>query len=309
MSYAFIFPGQGSQSVGMLNDLVSSESTIVKETFKEASESLGYDLWQIVSEGPEEQLNKTDITQPAILTTSIAILRVLADKVDLSPCYYAGHSLGEYTALVAANSLSLTQAVKLVEKRGKLMQLAVPAGQGAMAAILGLADEKVIEICNTVDGIVEAVNFNSPGQVVIAGNKQAVNNSLTIFSEAGAKRVVPLAVSVPSHCSLMKNAAQALKLELEKIKVLPYSKPVVHNATVNCYVDTLDIKDALVQQLFKPVQWVKTIEKLQDKGVTQLFEIGTGKVLTGLNRRINKKMAIQPVYDTVTITKAIEALF
>ncbi len=307
MSYAFVFPGQGSQSVGMLNELAEN-NPIVKQTFKEASDSLGYDLWDIVSNGPEEKLNQTNITQPAMLTAGIAVLRVLSDKADLTPSYYAGHSLGEYTALVASGSLSLTEGVKLVEKRGVLMQAAVPKGKGAMAAILGLEDDKVVEICNQADGVVEAVNFNSPGQVVIAGAKEAVDNALASFEEAGAKRVVPLAVSVPSHCSLMKPASEALKLELEKIELLSYSKPVIHNATVTSYVEQSQIKTALVQQLFKPVQWVKTIEKMKEKGVEQLFEIGPGKVLMGLNRRIDKKMGMQPVFDTKTVEKALEIL-
>jgi [acyl-carrier-protein] S-malonyltransferase len=307
MSYAFVFPGQGSQSVGMLNEL-AEQSSIVKETFEEASEALGYDLWEIASQGPVEKLNQTEITQPAMLTAGIAVLRVLADKTDLNPAYYAGHSLGEYTALVASGVLTLSEGVKLVEKRGVLMQATVPEGQGAMAAILGLDDAKIVEICSLADGVVEAVNFNSPGQVVIAGAKQAVDKSLSAFEEVGAKRVVPLAVSVPSHCSLMKPASEALKTELDKIELQSYSAPVIHNATVECYVEQSAIKDALVKQLFQPVQWVQTIEKMKQKGVDQLFEIGPGKVLMGLNRRIDKKMGMQPVFDTATVEKALAIL-
>ena len=307
MSYAFVFPGQGSQSVGMLNEL-ASEHPIVEATFKEASDALGYDLWQVVSQDADGKLNQTDITQPAMLTAGIAVFRVLTDATNLAPSYYAGHSLGEYTALVASGALSLADGVKLVEKRGRFMQEAVPAGEGAMAAILGLEDDKIVEICEKSAGIVEAVNFNSPGQVVIAGAKQAVDNSLAAFEEAGAKRVVLLAVSVPSHCSLMVSASKKLAIELETIELSPSSAPVIHNATVSSYTKQTEIKEALVKQLFQPVQWVKTIEAMKENGVTQLFEVGPGKVLMGLNRRIDKKMGMQPVFDTKTLEKALALL-
>lgn len=307
MSYAFVFPGQGSQSVGMLNELAETNPQ-VKETFKEASDALGYDLWSIVSEGPVEKLNQTDITQPAMLTAGIAVLRVLESIKTVSPSFCAGHSLGEYTALVATGAMTLAQGVKLVEQRGRLMQEAVPPGEGAMAAILGLEDQKIVDICAQVDGVVEAVNFNSPGQVVIAGEKKAVDASLAFFSEAGAKRVVPLAVSVPSHCSLMKPAAEALELELNALELLPTSVPVIHNASVESYQNQAEIKQALVEQLYKPVQWVKIVESMKAQGVEQLFEIGPGKVLMGLNRRIDKKMGMQPIYDTATLAKAQEKL-
>jgi len=307
MSYAFVFPGQGSQSVGMLNEL-ASEHPIIEATFKEASDALGYDLWQVVSQDSEGKLNQTDITQPAMLTAGIAVFRVLADAINLAPSYYAGHSLGEYTALVASGALSLADGVKLVEKRGRFMQEAVPAGEGAMAAILGLEDDKIVDICEKSAGVVEAVNFNSPGQVVIAGAKQAVDDSLAAFEEAGAKRVVPLAVSVPSHCSLMVSASKKLEVELESVELSPSSAPVIHNATVSSYTKPSEIKNALVKQLFQPVQWVKTIEAMKENGVTQLFEVGPGKVLMGLNRRIDKKMGMQPVFDTKTLEKALALL-
>lgn len=307
MSYAFVFPGQGSQSVGMLNELAETNPQ-VKETFKEASDALGYDLWSIVSEGPVEKLNQTDITQPAMLTAGIAVLRVLESIKTVSPSFCAGHSLGEYTALVATGAMTLAQGVKLVEQRGRLMQEAVPPGEGAMAAILGLEDQKIVDICAQVNGVVEAVNFNSPGQVVIAGEKKAVDASLAFFSEAGAKRVVPLAVSVPSHCSLMKPAAEALELGLNALELLPTSVPVIHNASVESYQNQAEIKQALVEQLYKPVQWVKIVESMKAQGVEQLFEIGPGKVLMGLNRRIDKKMGMQPIYDTATLAKAQEKL-
>ena len=208
-SLAFVFPGQGSQSLGMLKEL-GAEKPVIVETFKEASEALGYDLWKLVQEGPEEQLNQTDKTQPAILTASIALWRLWLEEGGAQPAYVSGHSLGEYSALVAAGSLSLKDAVRLVERRGQLMQEAVPAGHGAMAAILGLDDAVVVEICAKAaeDEVVSAVNFNSPGQVVIAGNKAAVDRAMELCKEAGAKRALPLAVSVPSHCALMKPAAE-----------------------------------------------------------------------------------------------------
>ncbi len=307
MSYAFVFPGQGSQSVGMLNDLAESHPE-VQATFKEASDALGYDLWAIVSEGPAEKLNQTDITQPAMLTAGIAVLRVMASQKTLAPSFYAGHSLGEYTALVASGVMTLAQGVKLVEKRGQLMQSAVPAGEGAMAAVLGLEDQQIIDICEQSEGVVEAVNFNTPGQVVIAGAKAAVDAALPAFEAAGAKRVVPLAVSVPSHCSLMKPAAEALKPALEALDFQPASAPIIHNAAVESYTAQAEVKNALIEQLYKPVQWVKTVEAMKAQGVDQLFEVGPGKVLMGLNRRIDKKMGMQPVYDTITLAKAVEKL-
>lgn len=306
MSYAFVFPGQGSQSVGMMADL--SENEVVKAAYDEVSEALGYDLLDVTLNGPESKLNQTDITQPAMLTAGVAIYRaMMAEPQAIQPAFMAGHSLGEYSALVASGAISLQQGVKLVEKRGRLMQSAVPAGEGAMAAILGLDDSQIIDICNTVTGVVEAVNFNSPGQVVIAGAKAAVDESLAAFEAAGAKRVVPLAVSVPSHCSLMKPAAEALSEALESIEVAVPSVPVIHNASVTSYENVNDIKAALVAQLHQPVQWVKSVEYMKAQGVESLYELGPGKVLWGLNRRIDKKMAMQAVFDTASLGKAIES--
>ncbi|WP_024851496.1 ACP S-malonyltransferase [Hydrogenovibrio kuenenii] len=307
MSYAFVFPGQGSQSIGMMADMADQYS-VVKSTFEEASDALGYDLWQVTQDGPEEKLNQTDVTQPAMLTAGIATYRVLAAEKTLSPAYLAGHSLGEYTALVASGVMDLAQGVKLVETRGRLMQTAVPAGEGAMAAILGLEDQQIIDICAQVDGVVEAVNFNSPGQVVIAGAKAAVDASLLLFEEAGAKRVVPLAVSVPSHCSLMKPAAEALSETLASIEFNVPTIPVIHNASVQSFSDASAIKQALVEQLYMPVQWVKTVESMKAQGVEKLFELGPGKVLMGLNRRIDKKMGMTAVYDAGSVAKALEGL-
>ncbi|KDN95542.1 malonyl CoA-ACP transacylase [Hydrogenovibrio marinus] len=281
---------------------------IVKSTFEEASDALGYDLWQVTQDGPEEKLNQTDVTQPAMLTAGIATYRVLEAVKNVAPAYMAGHSLGEYTALVAAGVLDIAQGVKLVETRGRLMQAAVPAGEGAMAAILGLEDQQIIDICAKVDGVVEAVNFNSPGQVVIAGAKAAVDTALPLFEEAGAKRVVPLAVSVPSHCSLMKPAADALSETLAAMEFNAPSVPVIHNASVQSFSDAAAIKQALVEQLYRPVQWVKTVEVMKANGVEKLFELGPGKVLMGLNRRIDKGMGIMAVYDADSVAKALEAL-
>lgn len=307
MSYAFVFPGQGSQSVGMLADLAENYAS-VKQTFAEASSALGYDLWQLIQEGPEEKLGQTEITQPAMLTAGIATFRVLQAEKELAPTYMAGHSLGEYSALVAAGTLSLEDGVKLVETRGRLMQSAVPEGEGAMAAILGLEDQQIVDICAQVEGVVEAVNFNSPGQVVIAGSKSAVDAALPMFEQAGAKRVVPLAVSVPSHCSLMKPAADQLAQQLESIEMQMPVVPVIHNANVLAADSVDQIKSALVEQLYRPVQWVKTVESMKAQGVDTLYELGPGKVLMGLNRRIDKKMGMIPVYDSSTAEKALASL-
>lgn len=307
MSYAFVFPGQGSQSLGMMADMAENHS-VVKATFDEASNALGYDLWDIVQQGPEEKLNQTDITQPAMLTSGIATLRAMMEQKDVAPAYLAGHSLGEYSALVAADVMTLAQGVELVAERGRLMQSAVPAGEGAMAAILGLEDQQIVDICAAADGVVEAVNFNSPGQVVIAGAKTAVDAALPAFEEAGAKRVVPLAVSVPSHCSLMKPAADALAVKLEGMNFNTPKTPVLHNASVESYDDEAAIKKALVEQLYRPVRWVETVEAMKANGVERLYELGPGKVLMGLNRRIDRKMGMQAVYDSATLTASLETL-
>ncbi len=307
MSYAFIFPGQGSQSLGMLADLASNHA-IINEVFAEASDTLGYDLWEIIKKGSIEKLNQTDITQPAMLTAGTAVYRLLTSLKETSPTCMAGHSLGEYTALVASGALSLSQGVDLVAERGRLMQAAVPAGEGAMAAILGLEDEKVIAVCEEFDGIVEAVNFNSPGQVVIAGSKIAVDKILPLMELAGASRVVLLAVGVPSHCSLMKPAADELDKKLAGIEIKIPAVPVLHNVSVSSYQDEDLIKQALVEQLYKPVQWVKTIHKMQEMGVNSLYELGPGKVLFGLNRRIDRKMVTLPILDNLTLEKALATL-
>lgn len=307
MSYAFVFPGQGSQSIGMLADLAQDHPMVI-DIFARASTVLGYDLWDVVQNGPVEKLNQTDVTQPAMLTAGYAVYEVLKSQKDVAPAFLAGHSLGEYTALVVAGVLTLEQGVELVAERGRLMQSAVPAGSGAMAAVLGLEDAQVVEVCAQVDGIVEAVNFNSPGQVVIAGSKEAVDAAIPKMEAAGASRVVPLAVSVPSHCSLMKPAADALAIKLANMTFQMPQVPVLHNVSVEAYQDEAQIKAALVAQLYQPVQWVKTVQTMQTQGVADLYELGPGKVLMGLNRRIDRKMGMKPVLDTATLIAALETL-
>lgn len=285
-SLAFVFPGQGSQSLGMLAEL-GAEKPVIVETFKEASEALGYDLWKLVQEGPEEQLNQTDKTQPAILTASIALWRLWLEEGGARPAFVAGHSLGEYSALVAAGSLSLKDAVRLVERRGQLMQEAVPAGHGAMAAILGLDDADVVAICAEAaeDEVVSAVNFNSPGQVVIAGNKAAVDRAIELCKAKGAKRALPLAVSVPSHCALMKPAAERFAEAVNAIEWKAPQIPVVQNVTAAVAADLAALKQDLLAQLYQPVRWVECVQTLAANGAVNLVECGPGKVLAGLNKR------------------------
>lgn len=310
MKFAFVFPGQGSQSIGMLSELAESH-TVVKDVYSEASDVLGYDLWDVVQNGPESRLNQTDVTQPAMLSAGIAVYRALSEaKPGLVPSCMAGHSLGEYTALVASGVMSLAQGVELVAERGRLMQTAVAPGEGAMAAVLGLEDAQVIELCEKAAGneVVEAVNFNSPGQVVIAGQAQAVNRAMKLAEEMGAKKVVPLAVSVPSHCALMKPAAEALKAKLDVMTFNAPNVSVIHNANVQSYADVDQIKVALIEQLYRPVQWVQTIEKMKSDGIEKIYELGPGKVLAGLNRRIDRRMAVESIFDSATLAQAIEGL-
>ncbi|WP_294946684.1 ACP S-malonyltransferase [Sulfurivirga sp.] len=309
MSYAFVFPGQGSQSVGML-DALAEVYPQVEQTFEEASDALGMDLWQLVSQGPEEALNRTENTQPAMLTAAMAVYRVLDSQTNLAPAMMAGHSLGEYTALTAAGAWSLADAVKLVALRGRLMQQAVPEGAGAMAAILGLEDDAVRELCAEAAGdqVCEAVNFNSPGQVVIAGDRAAVERAQALAEARSAKRVVPLPVSVPSHCSLMKAAAEKLGEALAEVDMCVPEVPVLHNVDAGARDQVDAIRQALVEQLYRPVLWVDTILAMKSAGVAQLFEIGPGKVLTGLNRRIDRRMPITPVFDPASVETAVAAM-
>jgi [acyl-carrier-protein] S-malonyltransferase len=293
----------------MLSEL-ATQYPQVKETFAEAEQALGYDLWQLINEGPEEELNQTHRTQPAMLAAGIAAWRCWQAKSDIKPSFFAGHSLGEYSALVAAGALDFKDALKLVAKRGELMQEAVPAGKGAMAAILGLDDAVVNDVCEEASaiGLVEAVNFNSPGQVVIAGEAEAVTKATEIAKEKGAKRALVLSVSVPSHCALMKPAADKLAAELEQIVIKKPNTPVVHNASVTSTDDPAEIKSLLSQQLHSPVRWVETVEWFAEQGTENIVECGPGKVLAGLTKRINKSLNGLPVFDTASLDKAVTAL-
>ena len=309
MSFAFVFPGQGSQSIDMLSELATVYPQ-VEATFAEASQALGYDLWKLVTEGPVEELNQTERTQPAMLAAGIAVWRVWQSVSDISPNYLAGHSLGEYSALVASGALDFADAIKLVELRGQYMQQAVPAGEGAMAAILGLDDDTVKAVCEQASehGVVEAVNFNSPGQVVIAGSASAVNPALELAKEQGAKRALLLPVSVPSHCALMKPAAENLAKALNDITINTPSIPVIHNASVTSVDSAEEIKQLLAMQLYSPVRWVETVQFFANNNIETLVECGPGKVLAGLTKRIDKSLAGLPVFDDNTLQKAITAL-
>jgi len=305
---AFVFPGQGSQTVGMLADF--SENEIVRAAFKEASDALGYDMWQLVSEGPAERLNQTNFTQPALLTASVALYRLLQSSCEVTPEILAGHSLGEYSALVCAGVLSLADGVKLVEKRGEFMQAAVPEGVGAMAAVIGLDDQAIIDACaKAQEGeVVSAVNFNSPGQVVIAGHKAAVERAGALCKEDGAKRVLPLPVSVPSHCALMKPAAEQLKQEFAQTSFNAPALDVINNVDVAVESSVEAIKEALIKQLYSPVRWTETIEAFSKQGVTTVLEVGPGKVLQGLIKRIDKSINCVAVNDLPSLDKAKELL-
>lgn len=307
MSLAFVFPGQGSQSVGMLKDLAENFSEVTS-TFQEASDALGYDLWSLIQEGPAEKLNSTDITQPAMLASSVATWRVWQAKGGAVPQVMAGHSLGEYSALVCAGSLDFVDAVKIVSQRGKFMMEAVPAGTGAMAAILGLDDDAVRQVClDAANGeVLEAVNYNSPGQVVVAGHKSAIERITVLAKEKGAKRALELPVSVPSHCALMQPAADKLADILSGISFNTPTIPVLNNVDVIAAETEADIRDALKRQLFSPVRWVETIEKMSADGVNQVIECGPGKVLVGLNKRINKSMASAALIDSASIEAALD---
>lgn len=288
-SLAFVFPGQGSQSLGMLAELGAQQSVII-DTFAEASAALGYDLWALTQQGPEEQLNQTDKTQPAILAASVALWRLWQAEGGARPAFVAGHSLGEYSALVAAGSLPFADAVKLVELRGQLMQQAVPAGQGGMAAILGLDDADVLAACTEAaqGEVVSAVNFNAPGQVVIAGSAAAVERAIEACKAKGAKRAMALPVSVPSHCDLMRPAAERFAASVEAIAWQAPQIPLVQNVSAAVVADLDTLKRDLLAQLYSPVRWVESMAVLGDRGVTSLVECGPGKVLSGLNKRCVK---------------------
>ncbi|GAA0781829.1 MULTISPECIES: ACP S-malonyltransferase [Pseudomonadati] len=304
---AFVFPGQGSQAVGMLADL-AQEHAVVSQTFAEASEVLGYDLWALIQDGPVESLNETDKTQPALLSASVAIWRAYQASGKPAPALLAGHSLGEYSALVCAGVIDFKDAVKLVELRGQLMQQAVPAGTGAMYAIIGLDDEGIAKACEeSAEGaVVSPVNYNSPGQVVIAGEKHAVERAAAACKAAGAKMAVALPVSVPSHCALMKPAADKLAQALANISFSTPVIKVINNVDVAMPTDSQAIKDALVRQLYCPVRWSETVTFMAEQGINQLVEMGPGKVLTGLTKRINKAVSAQAVNDVVSFAALTE---
>jgi [acyl-carrier-protein] S-malonyltransferase len=304
---AWVFPGQGSQTLGMLSEL-ASEYAIIQETFAQASEALGYDLWDVV-QNDEQKLNQTHITQPALLAASYSIYKLLVETNLSQPSYLAGHSLGEYSALVCAGVIDFTDAVKLVEARGQFMQQAVPAGTGAMFAIIGLDDDKVVACCEqaqvATNEVVAAVNFNSPGQIVIAGNKGAAEIAANLCKEQGAKRALPLAVSVPSHCALMKPAAEQLSSLLNNIHFHTPKIPVINNVNVAHPSDPADIKQALVEQLYSPVRWTEIVTMLAEFEVDILLEVGPGKVLTGLTKRIDKRLSCTAINTLDSVNSLI----
>ena len=304
--FAIAFPGQGSQSVGMLAELAEAYP-IIKETFAEASAVLGYDLFELVMQGPVEELNKTWKTQPALLTSSVALWRLWQAQGGATPAVMAGHSLGEYSALVCAGALNFTDAVKLVELRGQAMQRAVPEGVGAMAAIIGLDNDSIAANCEKAaqGQVVSPVNFNSPGQVVIAGHKEAVERANVLMKESGAKRALPLPVSVPSHCALMKPAAEELAIALDKLEVKAPVIPVINNADVATVTDPAAIKDALVRQLYSPVRWTETVERMASEEITFEIEMGPGKVLSGLVKRIDKRVDGSAINDVAGLQDAL----
>ena len=310
MTFAFVFPGQGSQSVGMLNTIADRPE--VRATLQEASDALGEDVAKLIADGPIEALSLTTNTQPVMLTAAIAFYRAWLASGGPTPTVMAGHSLGEYSALVAAGVIAFKDAVPLVRFRAEAMQTAVPVGTGGMAAILGLDDETVRVVCAQASaasgGVVEAVNFNAPGQVVIAGGSEAVTKACELLKAAGAKRALPLAVSAPFHSSLLQPASEKLKVYLEKIEFLPSNIAVINNVDVEILNDPAAIKDALVRQAAKPVRWQETIHAMAQQGVTQVIECGPGKVLAGLTKRINEQVIGLPVFDQTSLGEALAAV-
>jgi [acyl-carrier-protein] S-malonyltransferase len=306
---AFVFPGQGSQSVGMLSELAAGYPE-VKPIFERASDALGRNLWSIVQEGPEDELNQTHNTQPAMLAAGFAVWEIWCKHSKTRPVWMAGHSLGEYTALVCSNALSFEDGIKLVSERGRLMQEAVPAGMGSMAAILGLEDHRVVKICaDTAETeVVSAVNFNAPGQVVIAGNVAAVERAMIAAKEAGAKRAVKLPVSVPSHCALMAPAAEKLFKYLQNTAIDMPEVTLIHNVDVASHNAPEVIRNVLKEQLYQPVRWSDSIRFMHDQGVTRFVECGPGKVLIGLNKRIAKDAEHWAIYNPETLNQVLEQL-
>lgn len=306
--FAVVFPGQGSQSVGMLADF-AEQNTCVIETFAEASEALGYDMWKMVQTGPVEQLKRTEVTQPVMLVAGVAVWRVWKAKQGPLPSLMAGHSLGEYTALVCSEALGLGDAATLVRSRGRFMQEAVPEGQGSMAAILGLENHVIEQICNEASGgdVVSCANYNSPGQVVIGGNKAAVDRA-SALAKAAKARVMPVAMSVPSHCLLMKPAAEKLAEELSAITLNHPIVPIVNNVDAKIESDLALIKEALIKQVYNPVAWVSVVQALAVAGVSDILECGPGKVLSGLSKRIDKSLNAYPMSNVEKFEKAFAAV-
>jgi [acyl-carrier-protein] S-malonyltransferase len=301
MKFAFVFPGQGSQSVGMLNAF--ADHAVVRETVQQASDALGQDLAKLIADGPAEELGLTTNTQPVMLTAAYAMYRVWEQETGLTPALVAGHSLGEYTALVVAGALSFADAVPLVRFRAQAMQSAVPVGQGGMAAILGLDDDAVRAVCAEASaaGVVEAVNFNAPSQVVIAGAKAGVEKACELAKAAGAKRALPLPVSAPFHSSLLKPASDQLREYLAKVTVDAPRIPLINNVDVAIENDPAAIKDALVRQAAGPVRWVESVQKMAHEGVTHVIECGPGKVLSGLTKRIDANLIGASMFDPASL--------
>ncbi len=306
MGIAFVFPGQGSQAVGMLSELGEAFPQVA-QTFEELSDVLGQDFLRLVRGGPAEMLNRTENTQPAMLGAAVAVLRSWRASGGCAPAVAAGHSFGEYTALVAAESLDFATAARLARARGRLMQQAVPEGRGAMAAVLGLDDDRVQALCaeQARGQVLEAVNFNAPGQVVVAGERGAVERLVPAAKAAGARRVVLLPVSVPAHSSLMREAAERLADTLREVPISAPRIPVLHNVDVAEHPDPDEIRRALAAQLYRPVRWVETIRAMRDRGVDRVIELGPGKVLTGLSRRIDKGLSAQCVETPETLERAL----
>ncbi len=309
MSFAFVFPGQGSQTVGMLSELAEKYPQVLA-TYQNASEVLGFDLWEMTRNGPEEVLNMTANTQPALLTAGVSTWRLWQEEGGPSPAIMAGHSLGEYTALVCSGVMKFEDAVSVVADRGRYMQEAVPEGMGSMAAILGMDNEKLDAICEEMaqGQIVSAANFNSEGQVVIAGHKEAVNRVVEAATSAGAKRSVVLPVSVPSHCALMRDAADRLANRLASIELSLGDIPVLHNVDVTAKTEPEAIKQALVAQLYMPVRWVEIVQAMAAQGVQQIIECGPGKVLCGLIKRIDRNLGALPILDPDTLQKTLASV-
>ncbi|MBS4095430.1 MAG: ACP S-malonyltransferase [Sulfuricella sp.] len=303
MKFALVFPGQGSQAVGMM--LPYGEG--VRSTFAEASEALDVDLWDMVVNGPADALNQTINTQPTMLAAGVAVWRLWRENGGAMPALMAGHSLGEYTALTCSGALDFADAVRLVRLRAEVMQSAVPEGEGAMAAVLGLDDDSVRAVCaEAAQGeVLEAVNFNSPGQVVIAGNKAAVTRGCVLAKEKGAKRALPLPVSVPSHCALMRPAAEKLATALASIEIRTPEVPVLHNADVTVHATPDAIRDALVRQLYQPVRWVESMQAMAAQGIGMVVECGPGKVLAGLNKRILDGIPTLAMTDSASLAESI----